>query len=427
MNNFQKPRGTIDYFGQELTNLKFLEDTIKYIAHLYGYTEIRTPIFEHTEVFIRSVGQTSDIVTKEIYNFLDKGGRNIALRPEGTAGVIRAVNENKLLQKQNYPLRIYYYGPVFRYERPQSGRARQFHQFGFEILNTKEMMDDLDVILLSQTVLNILKLKKYHLEINCIGSIESRNKWIEALKIYFSDYKDQLSNDSLNRLNTNPLRILDDKIDGAKDFVKNAPKIKTFLSKKELQDFEILQQSLKSLKIDFKVNESLVRGLDYYTDTVFEFISELDELKGQSTICAGGRYNNLIHELGGIEAQGVGFAFGLERLLIQYQTETSNNIIYDNNSEVCIINLIEDTFVAESIAYMLRGFNFSVYYEPSIKKITQGFKLAEKRQAKVILIIAQNEINNNEVILKNQITMEQTKVNINNLYKTLEKTLKNND
>ena len=417
---YQKPRGTIDYFGSELENLKYLEEVIKNQAFLYGYSEIRTPIFEHTEVFIRSVGESSDIVTKEIYNFKDKGGRDITLRPEGTAGVIRAINENKLLQKQNWPLRVYYYGPIFRYERPQSGRARQFHQFGFEILNTNNIFDDLDVILLAYSVIKKLNLKKYHLDINCIGSIQTRTKWIDALKEYFNKYKKELSLDSQNRLETNPLRILDDKIDAQKDFVKNAPSIQAFLTQEEKDNFNKIKVSLDALKIPYTQNLSLVRGLDYYTDLVFEFVSELDELKGQSTFCGGGRYNNLIEELGGIKAQAVGFAFGLERLLIQYLTEnqiteTSHKKTYD----LVLINLLEDEFASLAIAYKLRDLNLSVYFEPSIKKLNQGFKLAEVYQAKFILILGTKEMQDGNIIVKNQVTMQQELVKIEDLYQYL--------
>ncbi|MBQ5543453.1 MAG: histidine--tRNA ligase [Mycoplasmataceae bacterium] len=419
---YQKPRGTIDYFGSELDNLKYIEDTIKHLAFLYGYSEIRTPIFEHTEVFIRSVGQSSDIVTKEIYNFKDKGGRDITLRPEGTAGVIRAINENKLLQKQNWPLRVYYYGPIFRYERPQSGRARQFHQFGFEILNTNNIFDDVDVILLAYSVLNKLNLNKYHLDINCIGSIQTRIKWIEALKKYFANYKEKLSLDSQNRLQTNPLRILDDKIDSQKDFVKNAPSIKEFLSQEEIDNFNKIKGSLDALNIPYTENLSLVRGLDYYTDLVFEFVSDLEELNGQSTFCGGGRYNNLIQELGGINAQAVGFAFGLERILIQYLTENKQNEnLHKKQYDLVLINLLEDEFSSLAIAYKLRNFGFSLYFEPSIKKLNQGFKLAEYYQAKFILILGTKEIENEEVIVKNQITMQQELVKLEDLYKYLSK------
>ena len=324
------------------------------------------------------------------------------------------------MQKQNWPLRVYYYGPIFRYERPQSGRARQFHQFGFEILNTNNIFDDLDVILLAYSVIKKLNLKKYHLDINCIGSIQTRTKWIDALKEYFNKYKKELSLDSQNRLETNPLRILDDKIDAQKDFVKNAPSIQAFLTQEEKDNFNKIKVSLDALKIPYTQNLSLVRGLDYYTDLVFEFVSELDELKGQSTFCGGGRYNNLIEELGGIKAQAVGFAFGLERLLIQYLTEnqiteTSHKKTYD----LVLINLLEDEFASLAIAYKLRDLNLSVYFEPSIKKLNQGFKLAEVYQAKFILILGTKEMQDGNIIVKNQVTMQQELVKIEDLYQYL--------
>ena len=413
---FQRPRGTIDWYGTKLTNLKSIEDAIKQIAARYGYSEIRTPIFEHTEVFIRSVGETSDIVTKEIYNFDDKGGRNITLRPEGTAGVIRAVNEDKLLQKTNLPLRLYYVGPVFRYERPQSGRARQFHQFGFEILNTQSNVDDLDVLLLAYDIVNALQLSKYHVELNCIGSIETRTKWINALKDYFKDYIDQLSEDSKNRLQTNPLRILDDKEDGKKDFVKNAPSITLFLSDQEKKNFNELTTVLTSLHVPYTINYGLVRGLDYYTDLVFEFVSDLDELKGQSTFCGGGRYNNLIAELGGINAQGVGFAFGLERLLIQYQVEHQlSDEGFSYNSDICVINLGNDPFAIEAFVHNLRAKKIAVGYEPSITKLNQGFKYGELMHAKFVFILGQKEWSNQQITIKNQQNFNQTTINLSDL------------
>lgn len=413
---YQRPRGTIDWYGAKLTNLKTIEDCIKKIANCYGYSEIRTPIFEHTEVFIRSVGVTSDIVTKEIYNFDDKGGRNITLRPEGTAGVIRAVNEDKLLEKTNFPLRLYYVGPIFRYERPQSGRARQFHQFGFEILNTKSNVDDLDVLLLAYDIVNQLQLSKYHVEINCIGSIETRTKWINALQDYFKDFVNQLSEDSKNRLATNPLRILDDKEDGKKDFVKKAPAITLFLSEQEKKNFNELTNVLTNLHVPYTINYGLVRGLDYYTDLVFEFVSDLDELKGQSTFCGGGRYNNLIAELGGMNAQGVGFAFGLERLLIQYQVEhhlTTEG--FDNQSDICVINIGNDPFAIEAFVHDLRAKHLAVCYEPNIVKLNQGFKFAQSMHAKFVFILGQKEWTNHQITIKNQQDFIQSTINLNEL------------
>ena len=413
---FQKPRGTIDWYGTKLSNLKTIEEAIKQLANCYGYSEIRTPIFEHTEVFVRCVGETSDIVTKEIYNFDDKGGRNITLRPEGTAGVIRAVNEDKLLQKTNFPLRLYYTGPIFRYERPQSGRARQFHQFGFEILNTQSNVDDLDVLLLAYDIVKHLQLSKYHVELNCIGSLETRAKWIKALQDYFKDYVNQLSEDSQKRLATNPLRILDDKEDGKKDFVKNAPSITLFLSDQEKKNFSELTNVLTSLHVPYVINYGLVRGLDYYTDLVFEFVSDLNELKGQSTFCGGGRYNNLIAELGGINAQGVGFAFGLERLLIQYQVEHNlSDEGFSNDSDLCVINLGNDPFAIEVLVHALRVKHLSVAYEPSITKLNQGFKFAQLMHAKFVFIIGQKEWTNHQITIKNQQDFNQQTINLTDL------------
>lgn len=314
--NYTKPRGTTDNFGEKLEKFDGLRDFLLLMGSLYNFQRIQTPTFEYLEVFTKAVGDTSDIVNKELYVFKDKSDRVLALRPEGTAGAIRAYVENKMWANTSAPIKLCYFENLFRYERPQAGRMREFHQFGVELIGAKSYLDDVEVICLADNILKNLKLLNYTLEINNIGGIESRKKWIKALQEYFEPYKDQLSEISQERLIKNPLRILDDKVDGQLDFVKNAPKLSLFLSEEENLYFKNILTALDLMKIDYVVNDNLVRGLDYYTGVVFEFVSQSKALIGQSTIIGGGRYGELVKQTGGPDVEGIGFGLGVERILV---------------------------------------------------------------------------------------------------------------
>lgn len=309
----QPARGTRDIYGRDLSAFLHVENTARECAKRYGFGEIQTPIFEATEVFCRGVGETSDIVSKEMYTFTDRGGESFTLRPEGTAGVVRSFISEGM--EQNQPVKLFYAGPMFRYERPQKGRYRQLHQVGVEILGAATPQTDVEVLCLAWDFLSALGLQKYiHLELNTLGDVDSRNAYRDALVAYFSDYKDKLSEDSRVRLEKNPLRILDSKDEGDRKIIENAPKMTDYLNEESKTFFESVQTGLTALGIPFVINPRLVRGLDYYRHTVFEFIT--DSLGAQGTVLAGGRYDGLVQQLGGPQTAGIGFGAGIDRLSI---------------------------------------------------------------------------------------------------------------
>ena len=307
-------KGTRDIFSKNAKAFNLIKDTFFDVAKKYNYSFIETPIIEDASLFIRSVGETSDIVSKEMYLFKDHGNNLIALRPEATASTIRAYVENKI-NNFNGETKLFYFGPMFRYERPQKGRFRQFYQGGIEMLSPKSILTNFEIIKFASDFLNELKINDFVLEINNLGSFESRNKYIQELKKYFLQFKSQLSEQSQIRLGKNVLRILDDKEDSEKDFVKKAPKLWDFLTKTEQQEFNDLLKLLKKFNINYSINYSLVRGLDYYNDIVFEFVSTSEALGTKSTILGGGRYNGMVEELGGPKTDSIGFAFGVDRIM----------------------------------------------------------------------------------------------------------------
>ncbi|XQP55809.1 MAG: histidine--tRNA ligase [Mycoplasmoidaceae bacterium] len=413
--NLTKPRGTQDYIFELEPEFDIVCDACKAIARLNGFYQIKTPTFEYKELFIRTVGDTSDIVNKEFYEFKDKGDRDMVLRPELTASVCRAVVENKLLHRMAHPIKFFYIEPMYRYERPQSGRLRMFHQFGVECIGTDSYYDDVDMILLATSVLDTFGLKDYIIKINNICSTATRAKWIEALKEYFIPFKDQLTPDSQARLERNPLRILDDKIDGKKDFVKDAPKVVKFATNDEIEHFKQIQNALDEMHVPYIVDETLVRGLDYYCNFIFEIESTSELLKGQPTLVGGGRYNTMIKELGGEDANCVGFALGIERLLVAL---TGNKIIKKTVDEykhidVVVANLDTQTnIVASMICKMLRIAGFSCTTNRNTTKLDKHFKYAEGQNAKYVIIVGPKEIKKQAVIVKNQLTMKQDEVKV---------------
>ncbi|MBF0394553.1 MAG: histidine--tRNA ligase, partial [Alphaproteobacteria bacterium] len=311
MMSLQPVRGTHDLLPEEARRHRRVEDTAFEIAERYGYGEIATPIFEFTEVFARTLGETSDVVTKEMYTFTDRGGESITLRPEGTAGVARAFISGGL--SQHLPLKFFYRGPMFRYERPQKGRLRQFHQVGVEFLGVSDPLADAEVIGLGAHLLDALGLAgRVQLELNSLGDAESRAAYREALVAYLSRFKDALSKESLDRLERNPLRILDSKDEGDRRVVADAPLLGDHLNEASRAFFDGLKRGLDGLGVAYRVNPRLVRGLDYYCHTAFEFTT--DALGAQGTVLAGGRYDGLIGQMGGPATPGIGWAAGVERL-----------------------------------------------------------------------------------------------------------------
>ena len=306
-------RGTHDLFGEEIGKHRHVEKTAARIAELYGYGEIATPIFEFTQIFARSLGDTSDVVTKEMYTFEDRGGESLTLRPENTAGVARALISNGLLQ--NLPIKLHYAGPMFRYERPQKGRMRQFHQIGVEVIGAPEVAADIEIIAIGHHILDALGIAgKTTLQLNSLGDPESRQAYRDRLVSYLTDFREKLSSESQVRLDRNPMRILDSKDAADREIVANAPDMASSMNQSSLEFFNRVQDGLAVLGIPFELNERLVRGLDYYTHTAFEFVTEA--LGAQGAVLAGGRYDGLVEQIGGTATPGVGWAAGVERLAL---------------------------------------------------------------------------------------------------------------
>lgn len=390
----QRVRGTRDLMPEDNILFRFVESTAQDTARLYGYGEIETPIFEFSEVFHRTLGETSDVVNKETYTFLDRGGESLTLRPEGTAGVARAFVSEGLAQ--NLPLKFYYSGPMFRYERPQKGRYRQFNQLGVECLGLETPLADVECLSLAWDLLNKIDLaKKCKLEINTLGDSESRAQYRAALVNYFSQYKDQLSADSQTRLEKNPLRILDSKDENDKKLIANAPTLTQHLNETSKNFFAQVLAGLEKLGIAYEVNPRLVRGLDYYCHTVFEFTTT--ELGAQGTVLAGGRYDGLIEMMGGPKTPGVGWAAGVERL----SELTPREKVQDNSTLLAVIGAdSEGELESVKLAHEMRTLG---YRSENILSGKMGKKMqkAVKLGAEYALILGSQEVAEHKVTIKN--------------------------
>jgi len=414
-------KGTHDIFGTESNEFSAVENVMKNIAELYSFKEFRPPVLEHSELFVRGVGESSDIVRKEMYTFLDKGDRSLTLRPEFTAGIVRLIVQNKLINLQELPIKAYYCGPVFRYERPQLGRYRQFNQFGVECIGTTNPLNDVEVISLAYTILQSLGLENVTLKINTLGDEESRNNYKAALKEYFSKHIDNMCPDCKQRLELNPLRILDCKVPEDQEIVKDAPKMSKYLTKSAKDKFNYVLELLKDLAIPVEIDDTLVRGLDYYSDTVFEFHYKSAKGNNYGAIGAGGHYDKLVHEVGGPDAHGVGFSFGIERIVsVLKDDELIPNDVYPVLDFYVMPMCYETQSSALGIANMLRinGYSVDMCYENV--KLGAMFKRAEKKNAKYAIIIGEDELKSCQVVLKNMNTQEQLTVKVNDLVKTID-------
>lgn len=413
MLKYSLPRGTKDILPEEIELWQYLEKNFRESCNLFGYKEIRTPIFEFTEVFARSIGETTDIVEKEMYNFKDRAGRNLTLRPEATAAVIRAVVEKSLYTKQPL-LRLYYMGPMFRYDRPQKGRYRQFHQLGVEAIGSYSAFLDGEVISLSIFFLTRIGLKNIQLQLNSVGCKNCRNYYREELKNFLKDKIENFCEDCNRRFLLNPLRILDCKNEECRKEIENSPKILNYLCNDCSKHFEILKNYLETLKIEYKINPYLVRGLDYYTKTTFEIT--FPSSGNQDAIAGGGRYDNLVEEFGGPSLGAVGFAAGCERII---------NILSDSK------NISEQTkyvFVATvgeiaklkgvEIASKLRERKIPVLLSPEFSSLKSQMRQADK-YAEYVIIIGEEEIKNNIYILKDLKTGNQKEFKEEELYEYL--------
>ena len=390
------PKGTKDVLPSESYKWHYIEKTAREVAMLFGVKEIRTPTFEHTELFLRGVGDTTDIVNKEMYTFLDKGNRSITLKPEGTAGVARAFIENGL-SSNAMPLKTYYITPVFRYERPQAGRLREHHQFGIEFYGANGADIDAEVIMLAYTLLTKLGLK-VKLNINSMGCKECRAKYNQALKEYLGASLNDMCPTCKDRFDKNPLRILDCKEEGCKNITKNAPKITDFLCDDCNAHFESLKKYLSVAGIEYKVNPQIVRGLDYYTKTVFEFVT--DALGSQGTVCGGGRYDGLIEQIGGNSTPGVGFGMGLERILMLME---ASGVEIPNDEQIAVYFASAGELAnqkAIELCYKLRQKGISAETDHMQRSFKAQFKYADKIGAKYVIAIGDNELNSNKVIVK---------------------------
>ncbi len=403
---YQTVKGTYDLLNEDLLKFNELENLFRQFLDLYGYSEIKTPVFEYTGVFKKD-NDTSDMVTKEMYTFSLNGKDSLTLRPEGTAGVIRSVIEHKLYGNSELPLKLAYIEEMFRHERPQKGRQRQFTQMGIECIGDKNPLIDAEVIALGYNFIKAIGLNSIKVCINTLGDSESRLKYKQDLIDYFTPYKDQLCQDCQNRLEKNPLRILDCKVDHELDIIKNAPKMK--LSAEASEYFEKVKAYLEAMNIPYFVDDRLVRGLDYYTDTVFEVVSTHSESGSQATIFGGGRYDDLVKQMGGPQLSGIGFAIGLERLVILCDAEK----VFDEfkkEIDCYVINLDAKADYALQISQLLRENGLITemdYYGRSLKA---QFKSSEKKNARFVLIIGEDEINTNTVTLKDTLTKAQENV-----------------
>ena len=413
MAKFIRQRGTIDIYDNDALLYQSIIKTCNEEAMLFNYNPIMVPTFESTGLFTRSTGETSDIVTKEMYDFKDKNGRDISLRPEGTAGVIRAVVENKLYAINDLPLKYYYSGSFFRYERAQFGRYREFMQFGVEVVGSNSYMDDVETILLVTSILKKLNIKDYKVRINSFGNEECRNKHRENIKNFFASHLDNLCEDCQNRFLKNPLRILDCKVD--KDYIStlNVPVALDALDAENKEKFEKTLKILKDNNVNYEIDKYLVRGLDYYTGIIFEFdIMVQDKIL---TIGGGGRYSSLVKELDGPDIQCVGFALGINRLALVLSDLYGANS-YKNQIDYYIMPMGENTYeIASKIASILRDKNYVTVLEVNKKSFSSMFKYASKHEALFAIMIGEDELKENKVKIKNLKTQEQFFVSLDDI------------
>ncbi len=404
-----KPKGTYDLLGKDARIYNYLSNVIDNYMDNYNYDLIRTPIFEASELFHRSVGETTDIVTKETYDFKDRGDRDITLRPEGTAGVVRSVIENKLYGNRNDVLKYYYLGTMYRYERPQSGRNREFTQFGVEAFNSDDPMLDAEVISVGYNLLQELDIPDITVKLNTLGDLESRKNYTEALVKYLKPHINELCEDCQRRLETNPLRILDCKYDRSLEkgraILDKAPRINDYLTKESADRFKQLQKNLTLLDVDFEIDPNIVRGLDYYDHNVWEYVT-----KEGVTLGGGGRYNNLVETLGGPHLPAVGFAMGLERIILELNKVIEERFI-EKQLDVYIMSVSEEEkLTALKLAQEFRLNNLRTEINTANLGLKSQFKIADGLKAKFLIILNNEDLKKGLINVKDNVTKEETKV-----------------
>ena len=409
-------KGTNDILPEECSKWQFVESKMLETALQFGFKEIRVPVFEHTEVFLRSVGDTTDVVQKEMYTFDDKGGRSITLRPELTAGVIRSAIEKGLVNGA-LPQKLCYIGGCYRYEKPQAGRLREFHQFGVECIGAAAPNADAEVISLAKSVLDNIGIKNISLEINSIGCPECRKEYHKALKEYFSANAENLCDTCKDRLDRNPMRILDCKSPVCKKIAENAPVVIDYLCDDCRDHFEKVKANLNAMGIDFKVNPKIVRGLDYYTRTVFEFVS--GDIGAQSTICGGGRYDGLIGQMGGPQTPSLGFAMGIERLMMVLSAQNAE-LPEAPTCDLFIATLGDNAVLkASALCYELRDEGYKAQTDICGRGLKAQMKYADKIGAKFTLVLGDNEVESGKATLKNMSTSETHEIALSEIVEEL--------
>lgn len=412
----QKPKGTQDILPQESVKWQYVEEFARKTFKKYHYAEIRTPLFEHYEVISRSVGDTTDIVTKEMYDFYDKGDRHITLRPEGTAPVVRSYVENKLFAPEvQKPVKLYYMGSMFRYERPQAGRLREFHQIGVECFGSNNPATDVETIAMAAQFFNGIGIQGVTLQLNSLGNAESRAAYRQALIDYLTPLKDSLSKDSQRRLEENPLRVLDSKEKEDKLAVENAPSILDYLDEESQTHFQAVRSMLEALGIPYVINTNMVRGLDYYNHTIFEFTA--DVAGNELTICAGGRYDSLVAYFGGPETAGFGFGMGVERLLLVLEKQGVALPLEDSLDVYVAVLGDGANNKALEIVQALRKQGFTAERDYLNRKLKAQFKSADTFSAKTLITLGESEIESNQVTVKNNQTREELTVSLNQIQK----------
>ncbi|MRX71382.1 histidine--tRNA ligase [Bacillus lacus] len=412
---FQIPRGTQDILPGEVERWQYIEEKARELCKSFQYKEIRTPVFEHTELFLRGVGETTDIVQKEMYTFEDRKGRSITLRPEGTASTVRSFVEKKMYAAPQQPVKLYYIGPMFRYERPQAGRFRQFVQFGVEALGSNDPAIDAEVISLAMNLYKVTGLKKLKLVINSLGDSESRKSHKEALVSHFQPRIEEFCSDCQNRLQQNPLRILDCKKDRDHELMGNAPAILDYLNEHSRAYFDKVLYYLDSLGIAYTVDPNLVRGLDYYNHTAFEIMSDADGFGAITTLAGGGRYNGLVEDIGGPETPGIGFALSIERFLSALDAE-GVKLPIDEGIDFYVAALGEEAKDRSvSLVAELRNAGISAEKDYENKKMKAQLKAADRLSARFVGILGEEELAKGAIMVKNMDTGEQEEIGLDSI------------
>ncbi len=405
-----KPKGSYDIYGHEMKVWQYVERVVDEVMERYNYGKIRTPIFESTELFHRGVGDTTDIVNKETYDFIDRGNRQMTLRPEGTAGVVRSFIENKMYGDPNQPVKLYYNGTMYRYERPQSGRDRELTQFGVEVLGCDDPAIDAEVISVAVQIFKLLGLKGVKVKINSLGDTESRNNYREALIKYFEPFINDLCEDCQERLKKNPLRILDCKVDAESEIIKNAPIMLDYLNEESKNRFMDVQNYLDVLDIDYEVNPKIVRGLDYYSHTVFEIEATVKDFGANNVLAGGGRYDTLVENLDGPKTPGIGFACGIGRLVRALEKEEVRLPINETiDVFVLYVNKTEKEY-ALALTQDLRLNGFRVETDYMNRSLKSQFKQADRLNAKYLIILNDEDLVAGEMQVKDNLTKEVTMV-----------------